>query len=705
MRMNGTEMNGAEMNGSDMTAVAETLVVAGHKAAKPKAARKTSANPAVSDAAIEPTNRDVLVPLDQLLLSEANVRRVFNEDGIVELAALIESQGLLQRLCVVAQANGCFAVVAGGRRLRAMHRLVAEGKWAASQPVECKLYDDARAAEVSLAENSGREAMHPADEMEAFRSLVKDGLSAAQVAGRFGVSTLTVERRLKLARLAPRFLAMYRADEIEPDQLQALALTDDQVAQESIWDGLPAYDRNAWTIRRMLTEQSCAGDSRLARFVGIEAYEARGGPVRRDLFADGADARSIYLDDPVLLQTLAMEKLRALAEEARAEGWAWVDCLTDGDQLALRGYGREPQAAREPTPEEAEAIDAMEAEQDRLSAAYEVNEENADPDSDAYQAEEQRLSSALDDLDERIDNARAALQAWTPEQMARTGALLRIDSTGRVCVHRGLMRPEDRKAGKGGARSVSDPGGHEVGSSDEEGDQGTQAMEVGKKRPEFSEKLMRDLTSHRTAAIQAALMQNPHVALVTLVHRMAETVFGHYSRGNDVVKVSVHVTSDYTLAQQASDYENSPAGALLGQAHTEWGDRLPGDPEAMFRWLLGQERETLLELLAYCSARSIDAVAGRERGYDQSDAIAEALGVDMADWWMPTVANYLGHVSKAKALEAVKEATGIDSTKAVAGMKKLDAVAHCAAKLEGTRWLPAPLRPLTADPRSTEDEE
>jgi hypothetical protein len=40
-----------------------------------------------------------------------------------------------------------------------MHKLVAEGKWAASQPVECKLYDDARAAEVSLAENSGREAM------------------------------------------------------------------------------------------------------------------------------------------------------------------------------------------------------------------------------------------------------------------------------------------------------------------------------------------------------------------------------------------------------------------------------------------------------------------------------------------------------------------------------------------------------------------
>lgn len=71
---------------------------------------------------------------------------------------------------------------------------------------------------------------------------------------------------------------------------------------------------------------------------------------------------------------------------------------------------------------------------------------------------------------------------------------------------------------------------------------------------------------------------------------------------------------------------------------------------------------------------------------------------------MPGAANYLGSVSKAKALDAVKEATGIDSTKAVAGMKKPDAVAHCASKLEGSRWLPAPLRPLTAQSRTPEDD-
>ncbi|PZQ77711.1 MAG: hypothetical protein DI563_02920 [Variovorax paradoxus] len=192
----------------------------------------------------------------------------------------------LQRLAVVAHAENSYAVVAGGRRLRAMQRLVAQGKWAADHPVECKLYESERAAEVSLAENSGREAMHPADEMEAFRGLVEQGFTVAQVAGRFGVTVLTVEKRLKLSRLAPRFLAMYRADEIDPDQMQALALTEDPTVQEAVWDGLPTYDRDAWSIRRALTEEACRGDSRLARFVGIDAYEARGGAVRRDLFAE-----------------------------------------------------------------------------------------------------------------------------------------------------------------------------------------------------------------------------------------------------------------------------------------------------------------------------------------------------------------------------------------------------------------------------------
>ncbi|MDP9994423.1 hypothetical protein J2W28_005047 [Variovorax boronicumulans] len=92
-----------------------------------------------------------------------------------------------------------------------------------------------------------------------------------------------------------------------------------------------------------------AGGSRLARFVGLAAYEARGGAVRRNLFAEDGGDDGVYLDDPVPLQVLVTEKLRALAEEVCAEGWAWVACVTEGDGLALRCYGQASQQRRDDT--------------------------------------------------------------------------------------------------------------------------------------------------------------------------------------------------------------------------------------------------------------------------------------------------------------------------------------------------------------------
>ncbi|MEJ8852162.1 ParB/RepB/Spo0J family partition protein [Variovorax rhizosphaerae] len=303
-----------------MTAIAKPRkknVVAG---ASSPSTSPNAPEPMTTGAVGPASGRDVLVPLDKLAISTSNMRKVQHEEGLIELAALIESQGLLQRLSIVANADGRFDVVAGGRRLRAMQMLAATGHWPTDQPIECKLYAQGQAVQVSLAENSGRQGMHPADQMEAFRRLVDDGLTIAQVAGRFGVSPLTVERRLKLARLAPRFLDLYRVDEIEPEQLQALALADDIATQEAIWDSLSPYDRSAWRIRNAITQEACSADSRLARFVGLDTYEAEGGSVRRDLFSSPEDLSGIYLANPTMLQALAMDKLRGIEVILKEEG-------------------------------------------------------------------------------------------------------------------------------------------------------------------------------------------------------------------------------------------------------------------------------------------------------------------------------------------------------------------------------------------------
>src|SRR5258708_34100187 len=110
--------------------------------------------------------------------------------------------------------------------------------------------------------------MHPADQFIAFRDLVESGLSIDEVAARFGVTTLFVRQRLKLANVAPRFIEAYRAGEILLEQLEALALTDDHEAQERAWESTKQEgERSAHNLRRLLTEKQVRPSDERAQFV------------------------------------------------------------------------------------------------------------------------------------------------------------------------------------------------------------------------------------------------------------------------------------------------------------------------------------------------------------------------------------------------------------------------------------------------------
>ena len=183
----------------------------------------------------------ISIPLNKLLRSPRNVRKTGGE-SFEDLAASILAHGLLHNLTVIEQQNqkggksGRYEVIAGARRFAALERLASEKKISKTFAVPCKVVEASAALELSLAENTIRVAMHPADQFIAFRDLVESGLSIDEVAARFGVTTLFVRQRLKLANVAPRFIEDYRAGALQLDQLEALAITDDHQAQERVWD-------------------------------------------------------------------------------------------------------------------------------------------------------------------------------------------------------------------------------------------------------------------------------------------------------------------------------------------------------------------------------------------------------------------------------------------------------------------------------------
>jgi ParB family transcriptional regulator, chromosome partitioning protein len=134
------------------------------------------------------------IPLNKLVLSPGNVRKTPpSPSEEAQLKASIRARGLKQNLVVHPSADekGLHAVTAGGRRLKALQELAAEGVIADDFKVPCLVEDPDAALETSLMENTIRAAMHPADEFVAMAALIDAGEPVEAVATRFGVPSST----------------------------------------------------------------------------------------------------------------------------------------------------------------------------------------------------------------------------------------------------------------------------------------------------------------------------------------------------------------------------------------------------------------------------------------------------------------------------------------------------------------------------------
>jgi ParB family chromosome partitioning protein len=286
------------------------------------------------------------IPFNKLVLSQSNVRRLKAGVSIEDLAEDIARRGLLQSLNVrpVLDAEGAetgmFEIPAGGRRYRALERLMNQKRLAKTAPIPCIVRDPAvevSAEEDSLAENVQRVALHPLDQFRAFKTLLDQGAGEEEIAARFFVAPTVVKQRLRLASVSEKLLGIYAEDGMTLEQLMAFTVSTDHTRQEQVWEALErSYDKEPYFIRRQLTESAVRSTDRRARFVGLDAYEAAGGTVLRDLFEDDGGG---WLQDIALLDRLATEKLAAEAEKIAAEGWKWIEVSGGSSRRPLRQSG------------------------------------------------------------------------------------------------------------------------------------------------------------------------------------------------------------------------------------------------------------------------------------------------------------------------------------------------------------------------------
>ncbi|MBH3312380.1 ParB/RepB/Spo0J family partition protein [Pseudomonas mosselii] len=644
-------------------------------------ARAINTAAAIPLEAADPTKNLILVPLSRLVSRPTgrNVRKA-PRMSIPELAASIQRVGLLQNLIVIASVDGeHYEVVAGGRRLAALKLLAKKHRIAKDWEVPCLQVADGTARTASLTENVQREAMHPADQFEAFAALVAEGRPIEDIAADFSVTPLVVQRRLKLANVSPRLMADYRADAVTLDQLMALSITDDHAAQESAFYDAPTWQRQPSALRDRLTEREIdAHRHPLVRFVGRDAYEQAGGGIRRDLFAE--DDAGVYLTDAALLERLAQDKLAGIAAEVKAEGWAWVDATPAVTHADLHAFQRAPRERREPTKREAQRIEKLQTKLHELAAAVD----------DALDADNEEKADALQEegeaLGEQLQTLEDGLQDYGANVKAAAGAIVTIDRSGEAVIHRGLMREAEAKALRTLERLRQGFGSEGEAGNDDEGGEADDAP----KTATLSDRLAQRLSAHRTAALQIEVARHPQVALAALVHSMVQTVLqdSRYGLNRDALPLGVSLKAQDRLEGIAPDWPESPAAVALRKLHQVAGEGLPEDSAELFAVLLAKSQDELVRLLAVCVAVTVDVVTSRAAQHQPGAELAQAVGLDMAAWWKPTADGYFQHVPKAAILEAVGAFAPSHVTR-LAKLKKGDIASEAERLADGTGWMPA----------------
>ena len=641
------------------------------------------------------------ISLAKLVPSPANVRRTGARAGIDALAASIQAHGLLQSLVVRpklgsnGQPTGQYEVVAGGRRLAAL-KLLAKGKRITKAvAIPCRVLDQAgtAGAEASLAENMVRLDMHPADQFEAFAGLHDGGMGIEDIAARFGVSAHTVRQRLRLAGISPALIQAYRDAVLTLDHLTAFAVTEDRAAQERVFEQLQPWQRNPDTIRRLLTHALIPATDRKVIFVGLDAYTAAGGTVKRDLFSED---RGGWIADAALLERLVAERMEAAAATIRAEGWRWV-AIGPEAQAAAWGMRRVWPNQVALCPEDEQRRGELASRYDELADQHNRDAENLPDD----------VAAELDRIEAELARLEARTEAWQPTDVAVSGVVLTLTADGRLCTDRGWVRPEDEPATEernddNGPRGTVADGAHAL----EDGSPVTPVRPSPvpeANAPALSAALLAELQAHRTAGLQAAVARQPDLALRVMVHALATDTF--YRRYGETVAFFQSYPPALATCRGIAD---NPARQALAKAEHAWRTRLPEAQALFWDWLQRQDVATLLDLLAVCLARSVNAGAGPwttpEGSRCMAAQVATTAKLDMRTCWTPTQDSYFAKVPKALVLEAVRDGAGVTAARRIAGAKKEVMVADAEQLLAGTGWLPAMLHvPGTTYPVDSTD--
>lgn len=580
------------------------------------------------------------IPFQNLKLWEGNMRKASTQkQSDNELYASIKSQNLLKNLIVFLDDDGKYGVAGGGRRYRAVAKLISEGHFDSSYTVPCKIVDKESAHLATIHENIHDEP-HPADLYTAYKNLADQNHSVKQIATMFGKTQKEVEKMLTLARVHDELLSLFRQNKIDLPAMIAFTVTTDQEKQLACWSALKKNKPSASQIRQYLTKAYYESTDPIARVVGVDRYKAAGGELSKDIFQD-----TVYFHDMELVESLAQTIINEKLDAIKAEGWKWVEY-----DESFSGWRRDL------TKLHADFVGVPKSlikSIENLENKIEESEEAEDYSDEGIKAHE-KLESDLGTLLQQKEEYRN----FTQDVIKTTGAILTLDEHG-FSVYRALLRHED--AAK--AKNLTEPNNSPEESTTAE-----------------SQALLADLAAYNNLSFQACMVTNPGLCFDIFVYELATKVFTSFSR--TLIQFSMNGTKpsgveieDTEAFRKLADFKNS--------LQLDWVE-LEG--EASLNEFCKLAQESKLKLLAYCVA--INSRADIANITESQSYIANSTGYSISDYWKPTAGNYFNRLNKAALVEIGKSFYD-ESWEELAIRKKKSEVAQELANADQLKnWLP-----------------
>ncbi|WP_417319631.1 ParB/RepB/Spo0J family partition protein [Erythrobacter aureus] len=268
------------------------------------------------------------IPLDQLKISPLNMRHSRRKPKVDDILPSIRQRGIIQPLLV--KPNGKpdhFDIYAGRRRFFAMKAIAKD---AGNNPVlPCLVLDkneDVDAVEASILENTARVGPDEMEQYTAFKRLADKGRSVDEIADTFGVTELTVKRRLALANLLPAIRKAYADEDIDGRTVTALTLATKE--QQAEWVALFESEETHAPRGSQLKAWLCGGEH-ITTDTAIFAIEDYSGVILSDLF----DENGVFADADLFWshQNAAIAQLRDGYVE---QGWSDCEVLDRGQYFA-----------------------------------------------------------------------------------------------------------------------------------------------------------------------------------------------------------------------------------------------------------------------------------------------------------------------------------------------------------------------------------